>query len=1124
MNGRWTNGTTTTFLNTSVGEGGWANITVCGWKASGTGKLSTGCISDEVQAPGTPTAAPNIISLAPPTPVSNTAGATRTFGITIDQIVNVTWYINGTNVQDTNTSVTAANYTNTNAEIGVWNVSALAENVNGTDMQTWVWNVAATAPPTTPCDCGDICVNTSGWWRNNNAFNANTMTPIQAAVDDATAGETICVGAGSYRENVDVNKRVTLTCEGVGVVTVTAASASDHVFEVTADYVNISGFYMTRAKGAGKAGIYLKGGQHCNISDNTANSNNYGIFLSYSSNYNTLLGNTANSNKDCGIGLHSSSSNTLLGNTANSNDNFGIGIYSSSSNTLLCNTVDSNYYGIGLHSSSNNLIYNNYFDNINNAYDNGNNIWNTTPAEGTNIIGGSWLGGNCWSDYAGADTAGDGLGDTLTPYNSAGNIVNVGDYHPLVTSGFAAPNITSFAPESPVNDTYCTWRTFSVTIDQTVNVTWHLNGIPQIPENVSVTEASYTFHADDIRGHNISAVSQAAKGIDIQTWVWNVTATAPPPCGDICVNTSGWWRNNNAFNANATTPIQAAVDDADGGDTICVWAGDYSENVNVNKRLTLVGAGVVTVTAASVSDHVFEVTADYVNISGFNVTGACTDMAGIYLKGGQHCNISDNTANSNYYGIFLHSSSSNTLLDNTANSNNGCGICLYSSSSNTLLNNTANSNHDPGIFLSYSSNYNTLLNNTANSNYNLGISLYSSSSNTLLGNTANSNNYGIFLHSSSNNLIYNNYWSNTNNAYDNGNNIWNTTPTEGTNIISGSWLGGNYWSDYTGADTAGDGLGDTLTPYNASGNIVDVGDCHPLVTSGFVAPAITSRGNNITNDGSAIITINEAVAIRFNATADQTITTWNWNNDGTPVRSNNFDNYTTCWDVKGTHIVSLNATNANGVSGTKTWTVTVQSSSGVATIAIGDASDNATIPIVVENGVNVGACDITLSFNASVVNVTDVADGDFDITIPNVVQVREGLVRIGVFQTGNPGLNGRITLANVTFTSMRHPTGTESPLNLSVTTFKEATPAGDEMPYIIRNGNYTTVTNGDINDDGKVDFQDAAFLAKHVVGIPGFENIIEGAADVDGNGLIDLADVMYLARHLLRVSGYEELR
>ncbi len=50
--------------------------------------------------------------------------------------------------------------------------------------------------------------------------------------------------------------------------------------------------------------------------------------------------------------------------------------------------------------------------------------------------------------------------------------------------------ITSSAPPSPVNDTYCTWTKFNVSMDQTVNVTWYLNGTPQTPANESVTEAN----------------------------------------------------------------------------------------------------------------------------------------------------------------------------------------------------------------------------------------------------------------------------------------------------------------------------------------------------------------------------------------------------------------------------------------------------------------------------------------------------------------------------------------------------------------------------------------------------------------------------------------------------------
>ena len=220
-------------------------------------------------------------------------------------------------------------------------------------------------------------------------------------------------------------------------------------------------------------------------------------------------------------------------------------------------------------------------------------------------------------------------------------------------------------------------------------------------------------------------------------------------CGDICVNTSGWWRDRGVLNANGM-PIQAAVDAAAAGETICVAAGSYTENVYVNKRVTLQGEGadVVTVTAASADDDVFCVTADYVNISGFTVTGARNPWnAGISLSTNvDHCNIFDNSASHNYAGIFLHDSGYNEITNNIANSNGNSGIRLdyIKSNNNNLTNNTANSNGDSGIFLFWSSNNNTLTGNTANSNED-GIGLFGPS-NTLTGNTANSNTqYGIYF-------------------------------------------------------------------------------------------------------------------------------------------------------------------------------------------------------------------------------------------------------------------------------------------------------------------------------------------------------------------------------------------
>ena len=90
-----------------------------------------------------PPAHPNITSFAQPSPVNDTEGATRTFNITINQPVNVSWQINGTAVY-TNKSVTEPSYMTymtMSAGIGTWNVSAVVSNANGTDMQTWVWTV-----------------------------------------------------------------------------------------------------------------------------------------------------------------------------------------------------------------------------------------------------------------------------------------------------------------------------------------------------------------------------------------------------------------------------------------------------------------------------------------------------------------------------------------------------------------------------------------------------------------------------------------------------------------------------------------------------------------------------------------------------------------------------------------------------------------------------------------------------------------------------------------------------------------------------------------------------------------------------------------------------------------------
>ena len=206
----------------------------------------------------------------------------------------------------------------------------------------------------------------------------------------------------------------------------------------------------------------------------------------------------------------------------------------------------------------------------------------------------------------------------------------------------------------------------------------------------------------------------------------------------INVNQTGWWRNagDTTFHAIDPGQIQAAIDNANAGDTIYVYNGSYNENVDVDKRLTLEGEGadVVTVTAETSADYVFYVTANYVNITGFKVTGATGTttyiqggFAGFFLNCAYHCNISDNIVSGNYNGIYLQASGSNMLTGNDC-SNNQWGIYLTHSCDNNISCNWVQNNAVAGFYLEGYPNYGDSTGNTIENNNIIANGVYNDTS------------------------------------------------------------------------------------------------------------------------------------------------------------------------------------------------------------------------------------------------------------------------------------------------------------------------------------------------------------------------------------------------------------
>lgn len=224
----------------------------------------------------------------------------------------------------------------------------------------------------------DFNASTSGW-------GITAFQNIQDALDEIQPNGNIYVWNGTYNATIPIyiEKPVNIIGNGSDECTLygnTEFQVNGNGINLKAEYTNFSGFTI---KDSLLVGVSIEPtGSYCSIFDCVLDNNFEGFYIC--GDYNNIYNNTITNNLDASMIIYT----TAYGNSIHTN--------------YFLNSL----YGFNLHHPNNpyNLVYDNYFANntqnirMDVAWAVCNIVFNISETPGTNIIGGSCLGGNYYDD------------------------------------------------------------------------------------------------------------------------------------------------------------------------------------------------------------------------------------------------------------------------------------------------------------------------------------------------------------------------------------------------------------------------------------------------------------------------------------------------------------------------------------------------------------------------------------------------------------------------------------------------------------------------------------------------------------------------------------------------------